>query len=70
MTSAQDYRKLATQLRVHARHSDNPRLRTEWEHLAKCYVRLADQADQNSRLDASYEPPMGRSFGGGSGEPC
>jgi hypothetical protein len=31
-------------------------LRTEWEHLAQCYVRLAVQADENSRTDVTYEP--------------
>lgn len=30
-------------------------LRTQWAKLAQCYVRLAGQADQNSRTDIVYE---------------
>jgi hypothetical protein len=30
-------------------------LRTQWAKLAQCYVRLAEQADQNSRTDIVYE---------------
>jgi hypothetical protein len=30
-------------------------LRTQWAKLAQCYVRLAEQADQNSRADIVYE---------------
>jgi hypothetical protein len=30
-------------------------LRAQWAKLAQCYVRLAGQADQNSRADIVYE---------------
>jgi hypothetical protein len=50
------YRKLAAQLRAKARAEESSVLRGEWEHLAKCYVRLAEQAEQNSRTDITYEP--------------
>jgi hypothetical protein len=32
-----------------------PQLRAQWANLAQCYVRLAEQADQNSRADIVYE---------------
>ena len=37
--------------------SDNVRLSAEWEHLARCYVRLAQQAEHNQTLDIAYETP-------------
>ena len=33
----------------------NRRLSAEWDHLARCYVRLAEQADQNSFADIWFE---------------
>lgn len=56
MTPAEQYRTLAAQLRSRACAADNVRIRAEWEHLAQCYIRLAEQADRNDRLDVTYEP--------------
>jgi hypothetical protein len=58
VTPADQYRKLASQLQAHAREADSEYLRIEWEHLAHCYLRLAEQADKNSRVDVSCEPPI------------
>jgi hypothetical protein len=60
MTPAEQYRALASQLRARARLADTPRLMSEWEHLARCYLRLATQAEENERLDIVYETPPRR----------
>ena len=60
MTSADQYRALASRLRARARAADTPCHTSEWEHLARCYLRLARQAEQNEKLDLVYEtPPRG-----------
>jgi hypothetical protein len=64
MTPATHYRTLAAQLRSRARTEDNRHLREEWDHLARCYLKLAEQADRNSRTDVSYEPMLRTDFGG------
>ena len=56
MTPGAQYRKLAAQLRAKARAEGSSKLKAEWEHLASCYVRLAEQAERNSRTDVTYEP--------------
>jgi len=56
MTPSQQYRRLAAELRAKARQERDPAARAEWNHLAQCYVRLAEQADRNLRTDVSYEP--------------
>jgi hypothetical protein len=47
-TVAEQYAKLAAHLRAKARSEESPSLRAEWEHLAQCYVDLAEQADRNN----------------------
>jgi len=60
VTTAEHYRVLASQLRARARRAETPRLMSEWEHLARCYLRLARQAEDNEKLDLVYEtPPRG-----------
>lgn len=56
MSPAQQYRKLAAELRAKARHENDRAVKAEWDHLAQCYLRLAEQAEKNSRNDATYEP--------------
>jgi hypothetical protein len=56
MTPAEQYRALAAQLHSRARDAESTRVRAEWENLAQCYIRLAEQADRNDRLDVTYEP--------------
>jgi hypothetical protein len=53
MAPAEHYSKLAEHLRAKARNVDSPTLRAEWEHLAECYVRLAERAGQDDRRQAS-----------------
>ena len=60
MTPADHYRTLAAHFRAHARIVDSNRLSAEWEHLARCYIRLAQQAEQNLGLDVVYETPKRR----------
>lgn len=60
MTPAEQYRVLASQLRARARLAETPRLVSEWEHLARCYLRLARQAEENQKLDIVYETPPPR----------
>lgn len=70
MTPATHYRTLAAQLRTRAKTEDSPQLRAEWHHLAQCYIRLAEQADRNSRTDVSYEPILRNCFSDLGGEPA
>jgi hypothetical protein len=60
MTPAAQYRVLAGQLRERAREdADCPQLAVEWNHLADCYIQLAEQADRNGSTDAAYNPIFG-----------
>lgn len=57
MSPSQQYRRLAAELRAKARlENEKGAARAGWNHLAQCYVRLAEQADRNQRTDVSYEP--------------
>ena len=67
MSPADRYRALAAHLRTCAAREQRPMLRTQWAKLAQCYVRLAEQADQNSRTDIVYE--FDRSDRRGDGRP-
>jgi ATP phosphoribosyltransferase len=55
MISAEFYRKRAAEFRAMACFAENRAVATEWLKLAEWYVRLAQQADQNSKLDLSVE---------------
>jgi hypothetical protein len=55
MSPADRYRALAAHLRGRAGQEQSPMLRSQWVNLAQCYVRLAEQADHNSRTDIVYE---------------
>jgi hypothetical protein len=55
MTPAEQYRVRAAELIAKARAETNCLGAAQWEHLAKCYVRLAEQADQNSLTDLAIE---------------
>lgn len=63
MTPAEQYRVLASRFRAKARLAETPRLMSEWDHLASCYLRLARQADENEKLDLVYETPPPRPSG-------
>jgi hypothetical protein len=51
---AEQYTKLAAHLRAKARREESPTLRAEWEHLAQCYIDLAEQTDRNRGPDNVY----------------
>jgi hypothetical protein len=73
MSPADRYRALAAHLRSRANREQSPMLRAQWENLAQCYVRLAEQADQNSRADLVYEFDRSNrrgGFGDLGGEPA
>lgn len=59
MTSADSYRKIAVHLRTKAANEKVPDLARQFEDLAKCYLRLAEQADKNRLQDLWFEigPP-------------
>jgi len=70
MSPADRYRALAAYLRTCAAREQRPEVRTQWTKLAQCYLRLAEQADQNSRADIVYEfDRSARGRGGVGGEP-
>lgn len=69
MSPADRYRALAAHLRSRAVQEQNPLLRAQWANLAQCYVRLAEQADQNSRTDIAYEFDRSTRRGDVGGEP-
>jgi hypothetical protein len=53
MTSADEYRIQAAALAAQARDEMHANVRKELLQLSKLYVRLAEQADKNSRLDVT-----------------
>lgn len=57
MTSGDDYRGKAIEFRAKAQVESDPKQKAEFEHLARAYLRLAEQAERNSRLDVTYETP-------------
>ena len=70
MSPADRYRALAAHLRTCAAREQRPMLRTQWAKLAQCYVRLAGQADLNSRADIVYEFDRSIRRGDVGGEPA
>jgi hypothetical protein len=55
MDPGDPYRKIAAQMRAKAVKERSPKLAAEWSNLARCYVRLAEQADSNSFADIWFE---------------
>jgi hypothetical protein len=55
MSTEENYRQKAAELRLHARRERNVSSRIEWELLALGYDRLADQARRNARNKIVYE---------------
>ncbi len=55
MSTADQYRRIAAELDARAAKESNSRLASEWAHLARCYRRLAEQADTNSFADVWLE---------------
>jgi hypothetical protein len=55
MSTTASYRKIAAGLRARARKAPSDRAAAELGNLARCYLRLAEQAETNSRLDVAAE---------------
>ncbi len=55
MTPADQYRTLASKLKAKAANERDHILASEWMQLARSYLRLAEQADQNTRADVWIE---------------
>jgi len=56
MTRAEQYRNLASGVRMRAAKESSPVLKAEWENLAQTYVRLAEQSEDVSTADPTYDP--------------
>ncbi len=57
MTPADVYRIKAAEFLARAMRETRCTLRRQYESLGRAYLRLAEQADQNQRLDIVYETP-------------
>ena len=57
MTTAEQYRVRAAELRAMAEQGTSPTQRQLFESLAQAYMHLAKQADRNSSADLVYETP-------------
>lgn len=57
MTTGDEYRVKAAELRARARRETDAAINGELLSLARAYLRLAEQADRNQRLDITYETP-------------
>ena len=57
MSSPDDYRTRAGELRSKARFAENRELAAEWVRLADSDLRLAEQSERNDKNDIVYEPP-------------
>jgi hypothetical protein len=57
MTAGDHYRGKAVEFRAKALVDSDPKRKAEFEHLARAYLRLAEQAERNSHLDVTYETP-------------
>ncbi len=55
MTPAEQYRAFALELKAKAASETNEMLASEWAQLAQAYLRLAEQADQNTLADIWIE---------------
>ncbi len=55
MKRAAEYRAIALKFAAKARAEGSFESSSQWEHLARCYLRLAEQADQNSLTDIAVE---------------
>ena len=60
MTPAGHYRALAAQCDAKAKQETDWQIRAEWEHMARSYHRLAQQAERNAQTDVTYETPLQR----------
>ena len=57
MVPGDKYRAKALELLACAETQSDQQIRAEFENLAAAFLRLAEQAERNSQLDLTYEPP-------------
>jgi hypothetical protein len=58
VASGDHYRSLSSRFSARAQAEHNLNFRAQWNYLATCYLRLAEQADRNQLTDIVYEPPL------------
>lgn len=58
MSPWDEYRVKAAELSARAACEADPQIQIDLENLARSYLRLALQAEQNSHLDLTYETPL------------
>ena len=58
MNTWDEYRVKAAELSARAACETDAQVQAELESLAQSYMRLAFQAEQNGRLDLTYETPL------------
>jgi hypothetical protein len=61
MASGDGYRAKALELLAHAEMESDPMLRGGFENLAAAYLRLAEQAERNTKLVVEFELPQDES---------
>ena len=57
MSAGDEYRIKAATLHARALCQTSPRIKKQYDDLARAYLRLAEQADRNATVDLVYEPP-------------
>ena len=57
MASGDSYRAKVLELLARAETENDPELRRSFENLAAAYMRLAEQADRNTKLVIDFETP-------------
>jgi hypothetical protein len=60
MNTWDEYREKAAEIAARAVCETNPQTQAELDNLARSYLRLAMQAEQNNRLDLTYETPLSK----------
>lgn len=58
MTPWEEYRVKAAELHARAACETDAAIQKDLENLALSYMRLAEQAERNSRVDLTYETPI------------
>jgi gentisate 1,2-dioxygenase len=56
MGRAEQCRSLVTDVRARASKESSPILKAEWENLAETYVRLAEQSEDATGVNLTYDP--------------
>jgi hypothetical protein len=57
MKPGDEYCAKALEFLAKAETESSPLMRAEFENLGAAYLRLAEQAERNAKVDVTYEPP-------------